>query len=530
MLSKLFVFSLWCLGSLAYAAAPSITYFSPSSGPVGTVVTVMGSNLAVAPTVDVNGASATVNVTQITLTIAPGTITGPISVTTPEGMATSASKFTVLNIIPLPPAITTFTPSSGVYFTVVTITGSNFSYASSVQFNGTAASSFILVNSTTISAKLQSGTTSGPISVTTPGGTAISATNFTISQPPTLTSFTPSSGFIGATVTLSGTNLTNASALQFNGTAATFTVVNAATISATVPAGANSGPITVTTPDGTETSAVSFTVLPPPTITAFTPSSGALYTVITITGTSFYNVSSVQFNGTASIFILVNSTTITAKVQAGTTSGPISVTTPGGTVSSVASFAVIPPSPTITSFTPSNGSAGTVVTLTGTNFIWTTAVAFGGMPAASFTIVSATSLTATVRSGTTSGNITVTNVSVTATSAKSFTVNNNVAGTPGTNPTDNAALVWVPGGSFTMGTPYNCWWNAPFTQQVTLTGYWIYKYQVTVAQYLAFCAATGHALPPWPDSSDSWSNYSDWTAPSLQLRPIVNVTWYDCAA
>jgi len=401
-----------------------------------------------------------------------------------------------------------------------------------VQFNGTAASTFILVNSTTISAKVQSGTTSGPISVTTPGGTAISATNFSVSQPPMLNSFTPSSGFIGATVTLNGTNLTNASALQCNGTAATFTVVNATTISATVPAGANSGPMTVTTPDGTATSAVSFTVLLPPTISAFTPSSGALYTVVTITGINLNNTSSVQFNGTASIFIPVNSTTITARIQAGTTSGPISVTTPSGTTSSTTNFMVIPPSPTITSFSPSSGSAWTVVTLIGTNFTWTTAVAFGGTPATAFTIVSATSLTATVRSDANSGKITVTNATAMASSATSFTVKNSPG--PNTNPTDNAAMVWVPAGSFTMGSPYGDVSDAgngsPTTQQVTLAGYWIYKYQVTVAQYRAFCSSTGHALPPWPGSQYSWSDSSDWTAPVLQQMPIVNVTWYDCAA
>jgi len=156
-------------------------------------------------------------------------------------------------------------------------------------------------------------------------------------------------------------------------------------------------------------------------------------------------------------------------------------------------------------------------------------VAFGGTTASSFTIISATSMTAMVGSGA-SGKITVTNATATATSAKSFTVNN-IADTPWSNPTDNAALVYVPEGSFIMGTPYDAaWWNPPCTQQVTLSGYWIYKYQVTVAQYRAFCASTGHALPPWPGSTCSWSKYSDWTAPALQQMPIVNVTWFDCAA
>ena len=62
------------------------------------------------------------------------------------------------------------------------------------------------------------------------------------------------------------------------------------------------------------------------------------------------------------------------------------------------------------------------------------------------------------------------------------------------NPKDGAELVSVPGGMFTMGTEYGAWWDAPQTQQVTLSGYSIYKYEVTVAQYRAFCTATSHAL------------------------------------
>jgi uncharacterized protein (TIGR03437 family) len=52
-------------------------------------------------------------------------------------------------------------------------------------------------------------------------------------------------------VTILGTNLTGASAVSFNGTAATFKVVSASEITTTVPAGASSGTVTVTTSDGT---------------------------------------------------------------------------------------------------------------------------------------------------------------------------------------------------------------------------------------------------------------------------------------
>src|SRR5437870_4014154 len=87
-------------------------------------------------------------------------------------------------------------------------------------------------------------------------------------SPPTVASFTPSSGPVGASVTINGTNFTGASAVRFNGTSASFTVNSATAITATVPSGATSGPISVTTAGGTASSGSSFTVINPPTITS----------------------------------------------------------------------------------------------------------------------------------------------------------------------------------------------------------------------------------------------------------------------
>jgi uncharacterized repeat protein (TIGR03803 family) len=72
----------------------------------------------------------------------------------------------------------------------------------------------------------------------------------------------PTSGAVGATVNILGTNLTGATGVTFNGTAAAFTVVVKTLITTTVPVGATTGTVQVVTPNGNGLSNVPFTVLP----------------------------------------------------------------------------------------------------------------------------------------------------------------------------------------------------------------------------------------------------------------------------
>jgi uncharacterized repeat protein (TIGR03803 family) len=79
-------------------------------------------------------------------------------------------------------------------------------------------------------------------------------------RPPVITSFSPAQGLVGAKVTISGSSFIGATVVSFNGTHAAFTVKASGFIVATVPVGATSGKITVTTPAGTAASKKSFTV------------------------------------------------------------------------------------------------------------------------------------------------------------------------------------------------------------------------------------------------------------------------------
>jgi gliding motility-associated-like protein len=231
--------------------------------------------------------------------------------------------------------------------------------------------------------------------------------NNPVYPPPTVTSLTPTSAGAGATVTLTGTNLTGATAVSFGGiAAASFTVVSATSITAVVSVSTVSGDVSVTTPGGVVTK-TGFVFVPAPSVTSFTPTSAGAGATVTITGINLTGATAVSFGGIAATsFTVVSATSITAVVSVSTVSGDVSVTTPGG-IANKTGFVFVP-APTITSFTPTSAGAGSIVTLTGTNFTGATAVSFGGIAATSFTVVSATSITAVVAASAASGAVSVT--------------------------------------------------------------------------------------------------------------------------
>jgi hypothetical protein len=224
---------------------------------------------------------------------------------------------------------------------LVTINGSSFTGATDVKFNLTPASSFTIVSSTQITATVAAGTTTGYIKVTTAAGTGTSATKFTVPGTPEITSFTPASGPVGTTVTINGNNLTGATSVKFNNTAAaSFTVDNTNKITAIVAAGTTTGPISVTTPNGTNQSTTNFTVATPE-ITSFDPTVGTWGTSVVITGTLFTGATAVSFGGTnASSFTVNSDTQITAVVANGSVTGTIRITLPTGTITSADAFTV----------------------------------------------------------------------------------------------------------------------------------------------------------------------------------------------
>jgi len=135
----------------------------------------------------------------------------------------------------------------------------------------------------------------------------------------------------GQTVDILGNGFTGATAVDFDGIAATsFKVISANFITAVVSPASETGLVTVTTPGGKLSTQTNFKVRP--AVTSFNPTSGSVGTPVTIMGTGFTGASKVTFGGVKATTFTVNSATkITANVPTGAQTGPIAVTTIGGT-------------------------------------------------------------------------------------------------------------------------------------------------------------------------------------------------------
>ena len=483
-----------CLGTLVLASAPSITSFSPAGGPIGTVVTVNGHYLAAAPTTTVNGTAASVDVTAIKLTIAAGTTTGKISVTTPGGTATSATNFYVGNALPTITAIANQTinlnaSTPALAFTVgdsifpassLTMTGksSNAALFPTIRiiFSGSGAARTVTVTP----AANQSGTANITLTVTDGGGaTATTSFTVTVNAPPTITTIANQLINMGtATPALAFTvadDLTAASAL---------TVTAASSNSSLVPP---SG-LLLTGPNASGICSLKAT----PVATY----SGLATITLTVTDGG-------GLKANTSFSLTVNRPTITAIanqiIAPGTSTAALAFTV-GDSITPVAALTV-------------TGASSNYALVPNANIVFV-----GSGAARTVTVTPVAGKTGTVT------------ITLTVKDAAGLTAKTSFIVAVGINPTDGAAIVGVPGGSFTMGSIYgDTGGTSPYTQQVTLSGYCIYKYPVTVAQYRAFCTATSHSLPAVP-SGYSWNNINDWSAPELQQMPIVNVIWDDAQA
>src|SRR5208282_2489294 len=206
------------------STSPSAFKLNSGSGSAGSTVTIYGTDLCSNPTVTFNGVNATVvsaSSTQIEAIVPTGATTGDVVVTCGSNQI-DVGTFTIGG--GNAPSITSFTPTIGSAGTAVTIGGSNFqpvAINNSLSF-GNVAALVTSASASTLGAAVPSGATTGPISVTTSTGQAVSTGYFFV-PPPT---FTASSIAVTGTIVIGGqpVNVTLDTAgtealFAFNGTA-----------------------------------------------------------------------------------------------------------------------------------------------------------------------------------------------------------------------------------------------------------------------------------------------------------------------
>lgn len=313
-----------------------------------------------------------------------------------------------------PVIINSFNPQSAGQGTEVIISGEEFNGAYSVSFGGKEAAWFTVVDNNTIRAVLDSGL-SGIVRVATLRNIGTKA-GFTFIPRPIVLNFSPTAATAGSSVIVNGQYLENAGPVKIGGVAANFNYISPTQISVTVPSGP-SGPIEVVTPGGSHALGGFINL---PTLSSFSPQSGTFGTYITVNGTSLTDINSVKIGGLqADSFIIVSSTQIIAIPGEGN-SGSITVSKPGGSASQGLFEWYAPP--VISSISPLSGTAGTLVTVTGTGFnpIPSNNIVYFGSVKAVVTSGSTTSLTVIVPNSAPFSPVSVTNRGLTAYSSKPF--------------------------------------------------------------------------------------------------------------
>jgi len=355
---------------------PTVGSLSPTAGVEGTWVTITGTNFGTVQgggnTVSFGsvpaGASTSWSDTQITAIVPSGAATGPVSVVVNGLQSNQNVIFTVSA------TVIGVSPSSGAALSQVQISGSGFGAtkgASTVAFNGVVAP-ILDWSPISITALVPPGATTGNVVVTI-GGVATTGPSFSVTTPttptlPNILSISPTSGGAGTHVTINGSGFgaQSTGSVLLGSTIGSVLSWNDNMVVATVNAGSTSG-VAQIQQSGYSSNSLPFTVNTT-TISGISPNNGLAGTEVTITGSGFgtsQGSGSVWLGTAAGIVTNWNDGEIDATVSAGATSGSAQVLQNGVWSNSVPFTINLPH---ISGITPTSGSAGTVVTVTGNGF------------------------------------------------------------------------------------------------------------------------------------------------------------------
>jgi hypothetical protein len=404
-------------------AAPTVTGLSSSTGSSlgGDPVTILGTGFTSATGVSFGSVAAdfTVNSDGSITAYAPTEAAGTVDVTVTTYNGTSAAStadhytYTAASAPTVSALGTTLGSTAG--GTLVTLTGTGFSSASEIDIGGASVFDFTVNSDSQITFETPAHaagtwdvTVTNAVGTSTP--TAADQFTYDLASTPSVSGLSSSGGSTagGVPITISGSNFTGATAVNFGSVAADFTVNSDSSITATVPTQAvGTFDVTVTTYSGTSASSSSdhytYTAAAAPAVTGLATTSGGTGggAMATITGTGFTGATSVQFGSVQTTDFTVNSDTSITVFSPGHSSGTVhvTVTTYGGTsaTSSADQFTYDTVTPSVTGLSPMSGSpsGGDTVTIIGTGFTGATGVSFGGVAATSFVVNSDASITAT---------------------------------------------------------------------------------------------------------------------------------------
>jgi hypothetical protein len=261
------------------------------------------------------------------------------------------------------PSVERFDPAIAGEGTKIIIKGNNFSNATAVLFGGIPASSFTIIDSSTIEAITGKGA-GGAVEVINNYGSG-KLSGFTFTAPPVIESFTPDLADSGVVVTITGINFIEVRSVLFGGSpAVSYEVVSPSVIKAK-PGLGSTGAITIVNAYGTGNK-TGFRI-GAPVITAFSPATAGRKDTVTITGTNFQNVVEVDFgNSPALSFTILSPTEIRAVVGGGNT-GAVGVRTVRRVSRNGFNFQ-LPSAPKVLSVQPLAGISGSIFTISGSNF------------------------------------------------------------------------------------------------------------------------------------------------------------------
>ncbi len=353
--------------------------------------------------------------------------TGSLSdviVTAPGGTSTTTVADQFNYVPPTAPIVTGLSRGSGTTLgnDTVVITGSGFTGATAVAFDGTVTTNIDVLSDTAISVRCPAHA-AGMVDVTVrgPGGTStvIAADQFTYVAPPlpvvTGLSLTSGSTAGGPTLVITGSGFSAATQVAFGSTTASYDTRSDTAISVRVPShAAGVVDVTVTNPTGTSATGAadhfSYVTPPAPTVTGLSQTSASVLggSTIIVTGAGFTGATRVNFGSTAVNFnyTVISDTALYVRVPAGNAGTvDVTVTGPGGTSATGAAdhFTYVTPSaPTVTGLSQTSASVlgGATIVVNGTGFTGATRVNFGPNPVTfNFTVVSDTALYVRVPAG-----------------------------------------------------------------------------------------------------------------------------------